>query len=128
MRGILRSDLVIFTGLEGDSRRPVAFPTMSRTPGRMAQRRQLQFTDDELDQAAFDFASLAAEAIADIARLDSGTPHLTERYQRIAHEVFIAIRSTIDSFTALPPTMPRSYAASQPRGPEHYQLLRGHRR
>ncbi len=101
---------------------------MSRIPGHMAQRRQLQFTDDELDQAAFDFASLAAEAITKIASLDSGTPHLTERYQRITHEVFIAIRSTIDTVIAVPSTTPRFYVAPQKRGPEHYQLLRIQRR
>ena len=90
----------------------------------MAERRQLQFTDEELDQAAFDFASLAAESIADIAGLKSGAPRLMERYQRIAHEVFIAIRSTIDSLPPLTTTLPRCYSSLLTRGPEHYRLLR----
>jgi hypothetical protein len=94
----------------------------------MAERRQLQFTGEELDQAAYDFASLAAEAIADIASLQSGTPHLNERYQRIAHEVFIAIRSTVDSLAPAHASPPRCYLPQSARGPEHYQLLRKPRR
>lgn len=96
-------------------------------PVRMAQRRQLQFTDDALDQMAFDFAALAAEAIADIARLQSGTPHLTERYQRITHEVFIAIRSTVDSLAVVAAPPQRGYSLSERRGPEHYQVLQKRR-
>jgi hypothetical protein len=114
----------MFTGLEGDSRRTLASLPMSRPPTRSSQRRQLQFSDDELDQVAFDFASLAAELIADIAGLTSGTPHLTERYQRITQEVFIAIRSTIDTAAAVQNIAPRSYSSAQWRGPEHYRQLR----
>jgi hypothetical protein len=56
--------------------------------------------------------------------LTSGAPHHMERYQRIAHEVFIAIHSTIDSLRPTNGFATRSYTSQHRRGPEHYKLLR----
>jgi hypothetical protein len=93
----------------------------------MRSIRSISFCEDDLDQQAFDFSSLAAEAIADLLQLKSGTPHLTARYQRMTHEIFIAIRSTIDSFAAARVDSARLYTPPQKRGPEHYQVLRARR-
>ena len=94
---------------------------------RMHNSRSISFSEEDLDRQAYDFACLAAEAIADLLPLESGTPHLTESYQRMTHEIFIAIRSTVDSFMPSNTGSTRLYIPSQNRGPEHYQLLRARR-
>jgi hypothetical protein len=90
----------------------------------MRRQQQLSFYEEDLDVHAFEFADLAARAVLDILKVPTGTPHLTERYQRITHEIFCAIRSTVDTFAAAPPPLPHHYGVRERRGVQHYNLLR----
>jgi hypothetical protein len=96
---------------------------MLRRSIRITVRSFREFTDTEFDEEAFDNASLAAEAILELFNLKSGTPHLTERYQRMTHEIYAAIRTTAEAFIASP-VSPKPYTSKQPRAADHYRDLR----
>jgi hypothetical protein len=85
--------------------------------------RRVVYHEDDLNEVAEQFGGYAAHEIADLAQLKSGTPRLTQTFQRITGEVAFAIRCAVQHLPeeALPT---RLYTPSHLRRRADYELLR----
>jgi len=100
---------------------------MTANAGRIIRiTRRVIYTQDELDDIADHYAGFAAHEIADITRLRSGLPRLTQTFQQITGEVAFAIRCAVDRLPEEAPLI-QPYTPAHLRRREHYALLRGDR-